>query len=212
MATQATLTEPASLVPEPLTPGPLVVYLGDMLRKITDSEFFGFCQLNRRLRIERTSNGEIVIMPPAGSDSGRTNFTLTVLFGNWVAEDGTGIGFNSSTGFTLPNGAVRSPDAAWVERARWDALTRDQRQEFAPLCPDFVVELRSPADSLRTLQAKMREYIDNGARLGWLIDPIEKKVHVYRPAAETACLDKPETISGEPVLPGFVLELDRLWG
>jgi Uma2 family endonuclease len=206
MATQVPLTEPESLAPEPL-----VVYLGDMLRKITEGEFFRFCQLNRKLRIERTSDGEIIIMPPAGSDSGRTNFTLTVLFGNWVAEDGTGIGFDSSTGFTLPNGAVRSPDAAWVKRARWDALTKEQRKEFAPLCPDFVVELRSPTDSLHTLRAKMREYIDNGARLGWLIDPVDRKVYVFSPTAEVACLENPKTVSGDPVLPGFVLELQRLW-
>jgi Uma2 family endonuclease len=212
MATQVTLTEPESLAPEPLTPEPLVVYLGDLLRKITDSEFFRFCQLNRKLRIERTSNGEIIVMPPAGGDSGRTNFTLAVLLGNWVAEDGTGIGFDSSTGFTLPNGAVRSPDAAWVKRDRWETLLQEQREEFPPLCPDFVAEIRSRTDSLRTLQAKMREYIANGARLGWLIDPIDKKVYVFSPTDEVTCLENPKTVSGDPVLPGFVLELERLWG
>jgi Uma2 family endonuclease len=207
MATQATLTEPDSLVPDSL-----VVHFGDMLRNITDEEFFKFCHLNRDLRIERTSDGEILIMPPTSSDAGRTNFSLIGLFFAWVDADGTGVGFDSSTGFTLPNGAVRSPDAAWVKRARWDALTKEQRKEFSPLCPDFVVELRSPTDSLRTLRAKMREYIDNGARLGWLIDPIDKKVYVYSPAAEVTCLENPKTILGDPVLPGFVLELGRLWG
>jgi Uma2 family endonuclease len=206
MATQVTLTEPESLVPDSL-----VVHFGDMLRNITDDEFFRFCQLNRDLRIERTSDGEILIMPPTGGDTGRTNSALNGLLYSWAQRDGTGITFDSSTGFTLANRAKRSPDAAWVKRSRWDALTKQQRQEFPPLCPDFVVELRSPTDSLRTLQAKLREYIANGALLGWLIDPIEKKVYVYRPSAEVTCLDDPKTVSGDPVLPRFVLDLQRLW-
>ena len=207
MATQVTLTEPESLVPDSL-----VVHFGDMLRNITEGEFFQFCQLNQDLRIERTSDGEILIMPPTGGDTGRRNSALTRRLDSWAEEDGTGISFDSSTGFTLPNGATRSPDAAWVKRSRWKALTKQQREEFPPLCPDFVAEIRSPTDSLRTLQAKMREYVANGALLGWLIDPIEKKVYIYRPSAEVTCLDDPKTVSGDPVLAGFVLDLERLWG
>jgi Uma2 family endonuclease len=197
----------------PLTAAePLVFHFGDTLRNLTDHEFHEFCRLNPDFRIERTSDGDVVIMPPTGGDAGRTNFELTGLFRTWVKEDGTGIGFDSSTGFTLPNRAKRSPDLAWVKRARWEALTKQQREEFPPLCPDFVVELRSRTDSLDSLKAKMQEYIANGALLGWLIDPIEKRVYVYRPAAEAACLDNPETISGEPVLPGFVMALEEVWG
>jgi Uma2 family endonuclease len=128
-----------------------------------------------------------------------------------VETNGTGVGFDSSTGFTLPNGAKRSPDLAWVKRERWEALSVEQRRQFPPLCPDFVVELRSPSDALATVQAKLQEYLDNGAHLGWLIDPREKKVYIYRPQTPVACVDDPQTVSGEPVLPGFVLELKRVW-
>ena len=195
----------------PAEPQAVILHFGPVLKKLTDREFLEFCQLNRDLRIERTSDGDLVIMPPTGGSSGRRSFTLAGLFFAWVEADGTGIGFDSSTGFTLPNGAMRSPDAAWVKRSRWEALTQEQRREFPPLCPDFVVELRSPTDALRTLKAKMREYVANGALLGWLIDPIEKKVYVYRPSAEVICLDNPKTISGDPVLPRLVLDLQRLW-
>jgi Uma2 family endonuclease len=189
---------------------PLVLRLAPVI-EMSDRQFFELCQLNRDLRIERTSQGDLVIMPPTGGETGRMNFELTGLFSHWVHADGTGVGFDSSTGFALPNGAKRSPDLAWVKRSRWEALTQEQREEFPPLCPDFVLELRSPSDALATVQAKMREYLDNGAQLGWLIDPIEKKVYVYRPGAPVECLDNPQTISGDPVLPGFVLELGKVW-
>ena len=189
---------------------PLVLHLAPVI-EMSDQQFFEFCQLNRDLRIERTSQGDLVIMPPTGSETGRINFKLTQLFGQWVDADGTGVGFDSSTGFTLPNGATRSPDLAWVKRSRWEALTRQQREGFAPLCPDFVLELRSPSDALEDAQAKMQEYLDNGAQLGWLIDPVEKKVYVYRPQAPVECLDNPQTVSGDPVLPGFVLEVGKVW-
>jgi Uma2 family endonuclease len=178
---------------------------------MSDEQFFDLCQLNRDLRLERTSQGDLVIMPPTGGETGRMNFDLTGVFSLWVHADGSGVGFDSSTGFTLPNGAKRSPDLAWVRRSRWEALTPQQREQFPPLCPDFVLELRSPSDALATMQAKMQEYLDNGAHLGWLIDPIEKKVYTYRPQAAVECLDNPQTISGDPVLPGFVLELGRVW-
>jgi Uma2 family endonuclease len=189
---------------------PLILRFAPVI-EMTDQQFFELCQLNRDLRIEQTSQGDLVIMPPTGGETGRMNFEVTGLFGQWVHTDGTGVGFDSSTGFTLPNGAKRSPDLAWVKRSRWEALTPQQRRQFPPLCPDFVLELRSPTDALATVQAKMQEYLDNGAQFGWLIDPIEKKVYVYRPQAPVECLDNPQTISGDPVLPGFVLELGRVW-
>ncbi len=190
---------------------PVVLQLGPVWQKMSDHEFFEFCQLNRDLRIERTSEGELVIMPPTGGTTGRINHSLAMLFGVWAEADGSGVGFDSSTEFTLPNSAKRSPDLAWVRRERWDALTPQEQDEFPPLCPDFVVELRSPTDRIRVLQAKMEEYIANGATLGWLIDPVEKKVYIYRPSAEVSCLENPATVSGEPLLPGFVLDLNRLW-
>ena len=189
---------------------PLVLRLAPVI-DMSEQQFFAFCQLNRDLRIERTCQGDLVIMPPTGSETGNINFKLTGAFCTWVDADGTGIGFDSSAGFTLPNGAKRSPDVAWVTRARWEALSQQQREEFAPLCPDFVLELRSPSDALAYVQAKMREYLDNGAQLGWLIDPIEKKVYIYRPQAAVECLDNPQTVSGDPVLPGFVLDVRKLW-
>jgi Uma2 family endonuclease len=192
-------------------PRPLVLHLGPLLRRMSDREFYDFCRSHPDLRIERSSEGDLIVMPPAGGGSGARNFSLAVAFGQWVDADGTGIGFDSSTGFILPNGAERSPDLAWVRRSRWDALTEDEKERFPPLCPDFVAELRSRSDALAALQAKLQEYIDNGARLGWLIDPLERKVYVYRPQAQAQCLEDPGTISGDPVLPGFVLDLSRLW-
>jgi Uma2 family endonuclease len=178
---------------------------------MTDEELFEFCQLNAEWRIERTAEGELILMPPAGSESGRRNFSLTGLFAAWVEADGTGVGFDSSAGFTLPNGAVRSPDLAWIRRERWEALTEAERRRFAPICPDFVVELRSPSDSLADLKEKMEEYVTNGAQLGWLIDPEERKVYVYLPDVEPVCLEDPKQVAGDPLLPGFVLELNRIW-
>jgi len=189
----------------------LVLHFGPILQRMSDHEFFEFCQLNPDWRMELTSEGDLVIMPPTGGMTGYRNFTLIVLFGQWVAADGTGVGFDSSTGFTLPNGAKRSPDLAWVRRSRWEALTAEEREEFPPLCPDFVVELRSPSDHLPPLQAKMQEYIANGAELGWLIDPFEKNVYIYRPHAQVSCLENPVSVSGEPVLPGFSLDVQRVW-
>lgn len=191
---------------------PLILHLGPVLQKISDREFFEFCQLNPNWRIERTSAGDLVIIPPTGGWTGRRNFTLIGLFSRWVETDGTGIGFDSSTGFTLPNGAKRSPDLAWVKRARWEALSEADKEAFPPLCPDFVVELRSRSNDLTTLQAKMEEYIANGAQLGWLIDPQAQTVYVYHPHAEVCCLEHPRTVSGDPVLPGFILDVQRLWG
>jgi Uma2 family endonuclease len=178
---------------------------------ITDDALFEFCRINRDLRIERTKEGELLIMSPTGGETGRRNFTLIGIFAAWSARNGTGVGFDSSTGFLLPNGAERSPDLAWVHGHRWHKLTPDQRGRFVPLCPDFVVELRSPSDDLAELQAKMQEYRDNGAALGWLIDPEQRCVFVYRRGAPVERADAPVRLSGEPTLPGFALDLTAIW-
>ena len=198
-------------VPEQAAPDQLILHLGSVAQRMSDDEFFEFCQRHPDLRIERTSEGDLIVTPPTGGETGRSNFNLTGYFGNWVQAEGSGVGFDSSTEFKLPNGANRSPDVAWIKNERWEALTADERKKFPPLCPDFVIELRSDTDRLATLQAKMQEYIDNGALLGWLIDPLQKKVWVYRPNTAAECLENPATVSGDPVLPGFVLPLDKIW-
>lgn len=179
--------------------------------EMTDDQFFEFCQINRDWRIERTAQGDLVIMPPTRAETDERNFNLIVQLGNWVQRDDTGVGFGSSGGFTLPNGAVKSPDAAWIERSRWEAIPLEQRKKFAPICPDFVIELRSETDSLKRLQEKMQEYIDNGTSLGWLIDRAQRKVYVYRPSTAIEELDNPSMVIGDPLLAGFVLDLSRIW-
>lgn len=190
---------------------PLVLQMGPVLGRLSESEFFDFCQLNRELRIERSHDGELIIMPPASSDSGRRNLSLAAQLWIWSQRDGTGESFDSSAGFRLPNGATRSPDAAWIKRERWDALTADEQEEFAPLAPDFVAELRSKTDSLRGLRAKMREYIENGVRLAWLIDPTRQRVEVFRPGRQPEPIDHPTQLIADPELPGFVLDLRQVW-
>ncbi len=189
---------------------PLTVNL-PMPIEMTMAEFYEFCQANRDLRIERSANGEVIIMPPAFSDTGNRNFNLTVQVGVWAEQDGTGLGFDSSSGFTLPNGATRSPDAAWIRLERWNALTEDEKASFAPICPDFVVELKSSSDTLSGLQAKMEEYMANGALLGFLIDRKQRHVHVYRPGQAPKILENPDRVSGDPELPGFQLQMARIW-
>ncbi|MBI3796237.1 MAG: Uma2 family endonuclease [Deltaproteobacteria bacterium] len=179
--------------------------------RLTKEQFALLCQENRERRFELTAQQELVIMAPAGSETGLRNSRLAVRFGTWAEADGTGLAFDSSAGFTLPNGAIRSPDASWIRQERWNALTKAQRMGFAPICPDFVVELRSPTDRLADLQDKMQEYIDNGAHIGWLIDPTDKRVYVYRPAQPIEVLDNPATLNGAPTLPGFVLPVRELW-
>ncbi|MEH2284600.1 MAG: Uma2 family endonuclease [Nostoc sp.] len=177
---------------------------------LTDEQFFQMCQKNRDYRFERTASGELLIMPPTGSDTGNRNFDMVVELGIWNKQTKLGKGFDSSTGFTLPNGAERSPDASWVKIERWNALTPEQQEKFAPICPDFVVELRSRTDSLKELQEKMQEYIENGIQLGWLIDRKNKRVEIYRPGKDVEILDNPASLSGENVLPGFVLDLQEI--
>ena len=177
----------------------------------TDEQFYLLCRDNPDLRFELTAQKELIVMPPTGAKTGWRNSKLTQRLANWAEEDGTGLTFDSSTGFTLPNGAKRSPDAAWVSRERWEALTEEEQDGFAPLCPDFVIELRSPWDNLSTLQGKMVEYLDNGAQLGWLMDPGLRRVYIYRPAQPVQRLEDADSIPGEPVLPGFVLNLADIW-
>jgi Uma2 family endonuclease len=177
--------------------------------ELTDEQFFQLCVNNRDLRLEQTAEGELIIMPPTGWKSGNRNSRLTQRLGNWTDADGTGLAFDSSTGYILPNGAKRSPDASWVSRERLEALNPDPTR-FLPMAPDFAVELRSANDELRTLQQKMQEYIDNGVRLGWLLDPQNQRVEIYRPGQDVEVLQSPTSLSGEDVLPGFMLDLTQI--
>ena len=178
---------------------------------MTDEQFFEFCQMNRDLRIERNQYGEISIMPPTGSETGNRNFNIAGQLWVWSEKDGTGICFDSSTGFKLSTGAERSPDASWMKLERWNLLSEEEQQGFAPICPDFVIELRSKSDTLKPLQEKMEEYMrESGILLGWLIDRKNKRVYVYRPQS-VECLENPDSVSGEDVLPGFVLNMSKVW-
>lgn len=184
----------------------------DLTLKVSHEEFVKLAEANRELRLERTAQGELIVNPPTGWQTGKRNMGISGELYLWWRNAGKpGEVFDSSTGFTLPNGADRSPDASWVSQSRWDALSDEQKQTFANVCPDFVVELRSRSDSLKTLQEKMQEYRDNGARLGWLIDPKNRRVEIYRQGQEVEVISQPETLSGEDVLPGFVLQLDLIW-
>ena len=190
---------------------PIVLQMPPELQ-MTDEQFFEFCQINRDLRIERNKLGEISIMPPTGSETGNRNFNIALQLGIWAEQDSTGICFDSSTGFKLSTGAERSPDASWIKLDRWNTLSPQQQQLFAPICPDFVVELRSSSDNLKPLQEKMVEYMQEpGIQLGWLIDRKHRKVYIYRPGLEVECLDNPATVNGEGVMPGFVLNMSKIW-
>lgn len=190
---------------------PLVVQFPPSMQ-MTDEQFFEFCQVNRDLRIERNQFGEISIMSPTGSETGNRDARITQQLMNWADEDQTGIAFSSSTGFKLSTGAERSPDASWIQLSRWNTLSPEQQQRFAPICPDFVVELRSPSDNLQRLKEKMEEYMrEPGIQLGFLIDRKHRRVYIYRPGIPEECLENPATVSGEPVLPGFVLNMSKVW-
>ncbi len=188
----------------------LTVNLNSVI-KLTDEQFFQLCQVNENLRFERTARGELIIMPPTGGETSNRNGRLNQQLFNWADVNGTGIAFDSSGGFKLPNGADRSPDAAWVKQKRWDILTPEQKEKFIPLCPDFVIELLSLSDSLKVIQEKMQEYRDNGTRLGWLINRKSRQVEIYRLNQEVEVIKSPATLSGENVLPGFVLNLESIW-
>lgn len=178
---------------------------------VTHEEFVQLAIANRDLQLERNATGELIVMPPTGSETGNRNLDMEGQLWLWNRQTKLGKAFNSSSGFHLPNGSDRSPDAAWVRQDRWDALTPEQRKGFAPICPDFVLELRSETDSMEKLRAKMREYMENNARLGWLIDRKNKKVEIYRQGQDVEVLDCPTTLSGEDVLPGFILDLTEVW-
>jgi Uma2 family endonuclease len=179
--------------------------------EMSDQQFFDFCRQNPDLQIERTAEGVIEIMAPAGGGSSNRNAIVTYQLTGWSLRDGTGAVFDSSGGFILPNGATRAPDAAWVRKSRLQTLTAEQKERFLPLCPDFVIEIRSPTDSLAATRAKMEEYIANGALLGWLIDVPGRQAWIFRPDAAAGHLDRPASLSGEPILPGFVLDLAPIW-
>jgi Uma2 family endonuclease len=189
---------------------PLTVNLPAMTQ-MTLAQFYEFCQANQELRIERTATGEVIIMPPTFSDTGNRNGKAFQQLANWADQDGTGETFDSSSGFTLPNGAIRSPDVSWIKLERWNALTEEEKASFAPICPDFVIELRSSSDTLTSLQEKMSEYIANGAKLGWLIDRKNRTVHIYRPHQEPEILANPEIVNADPELPGFMLRMAKIW-
>jgi Uma2 family endonuclease len=179
--------------------------------ELTDEQFYQLCSSNPDVRFERNATGELIIMPPVGGESSNRNALLTAQVWVWNEQCKLGISFDSSCGFKLPNGAERSPDASWVKLSRWNALTSEQQTRFLPLSPDFVIELLSPSDSLRVTQKKMEEYKSNGVHLGWLINRKLRQVEIYRVGKEVEVLDNPSSLSGEDVLPGFVLNLDAIW-
>jgi Uma2 family endonuclease len=174
---------------------------------ISDEQFYQLCTQNPETQFERNCDGEILIMPPTGGETGRRNTNLIVQLAIWNQQAQLGEVFDSSTGYKLPNGANRSPDVSWIQQERWDSLTSEQKEKFIPLAPDFVLELMSPTDYLVNIQAKMKEYLENKVKLGWLINPQAKQVEIYRLGQEAELLDSPRLISGEDILPGFVLDL-----
>ena len=183
----------------------------DSVIDLTDEQFFQLCRKNSDLRFERNAQGDITIMAPEGSDTGMRSAGITTDLEIWNRKIKLGVTFGSSTGFKLPNGSDRSPDASWILKERWDSLTPQQRAKFAPICPDFVIELMSPSDSLKATQAKMQEYQDNGTRLGWLINRKDREVEVYRVGKIKEVLQNPSSLSGEDVLPEFILNLVEIW-
>jgi Uma2 family endonuclease len=179
--------------------------------KLTDEIFAQICRRNPNLRLERSAQGELIAMPPTGSESGRQSLGLSAQLWVWNQQTNLGVAFDSSTGFKLPNGAIRSPDAAWVKKERWQSLSPEQKRKFAPICPDFVIELRSPTHELETRQQKLQEYIDNGTQLGWLVEPESRQVGIYRCQGQVEICDRPEKLSGEPILSNFEMDLQLVW-
>ncbi|NJL38188.1 MAG: Uma2 family endonuclease [Leptolyngbyaceae cyanobacterium SM1_4_3] len=183
----------------------------DSIVRLTDEQFYQLCQDNPELKLERAATGELIVISPTGGETGKQNSDLLIDLGVWNRRTKLGVVFDSSTRFKLPNGGDRSPDVAWIPQAKWDALTPARRKRFLPLCPDFLIELLSPSDSWEAGEAKMREYQDNGNRLGWLIDPESRKVAIYRLGQAVEVLESPASLSGKDVLPGFVLNLQTIW-
>ncbi|TLU98990.1 Uma2 family endonuclease [Dyadobacter luticola] len=187
---------------------PVTLKMGDLM---SEDEFFQFCQMNDTLEFERDSHGNIILMSPTGSFTGGFSSKVLIELGIWNKENHLGVVFDSSTGFTLPNGAVRSPDISWIKEGRWEALTEEEQEKFAPICPDFVIEIRSKSDELNYLLDKMNEYVANGAKLGWLIDRFDKKVYVFEPGQSIVIYDNLDILlPGEPILPGFTLDLGSI--
>ncbi len=185
--------------------------LSQFWHEVSEAELVEFCERNPDMRIEMDKDGGIEIMPPTFSETGRKNFELAGIFWAWAKKNERGVAFDSSTGFTLPNGARRSPDLAWVKKEKWDALSVEEKRRFARLVPDFVVELRSESDLLNKVQKKMREYIENGTLLGWLIDPLERRVYIYRAEREVEVLENPKQVFGESPVDGFILDLKDIF-
>jgi Uma2 family endonuclease len=181
------------------------------LHSVTHEQFEELCRDYPDLRLELTSSGELIVMPPTGLRTSNRNSSLTSQLHLWAEKDGTGIGFGVDAGYTLPNGAIRGPDASWMTRVKWESLGEFEQDRFGHICPDFAVELRSPSDSLPTLLNKMEEYIANGATLGWLIDPQKRRVYIFRAGEELVVLENPTVVSGEPLLHGFELQMDEIW-
>ncbi|MGB7415773.1 MAG: Uma2 family endonuclease [Thermosynechococcaceae cyanobacterium] len=181
--------------------------LKPLASELTHEQFYELCMANKEIAMERSAIGELIIMPPVGGESGEKEADFIIDLGIWNRQTKLGKVFSSSTVFKLPRGGDRSPDAAWVKLEHWNRLTQEQQKKFPPLCPDFVIELRSESDRLKPLQAKMQEYLDSGLRLGWLINPQDQTVEIYRPAKAVEVIEYPATLSGEDVLPGFILDL-----
>lgn len=187
------------------------IELEDDAPRMTADEFWEFCQANPEFRSELTKDGELNLMPPTGFETSNRNAEITTQLRVWAKKQKIGIATESNAGFILPNGATYAPDAAWTSNERLAKFTEKEKEKFLPLCPDFVIELRSSSDNLKELKAKMAEYIENGARLGWLIDPKEKRVHIYSADGEVKILENPKTISGEDILENFALDLTEIW-
>ena len=183
----------------------------DSVIDLTDEQFFQLCQKNKNLKFERNAKGDLIIMSPTGGETSNINAGLNAQLWNWNAQTKLGKIFDSSGGFKLPNGANRSPDASWIIIEKWNSLTPEQRTKFLPLCPDFLVELMSPSDSLSETQTKMKEYQENGMKLGWLINRKNRQVEIYRLGKDVEILDSPQTLSGEDILPEFVLDMSVIW-
>ena len=178
---------------------------------MSDDELMRFCTVNEMLRVEREPNGELLVMTPAGNRSSHKNAAIISALYQWAERDGRGYAFDSNTGFNLGDGSMRSPDAAWVSAARWDSLSEEDKERFSPICPEFVIELRSAADRLAPLEVKMEQWMANSVELAWMIDPQRKVVAIYRPGAETEILTEPAAVAGGGPVAGFELTMDRIW-
>jgi Uma2 family endonuclease len=189
---------------------PLPLYLR-LDAPISDEDFLRFCAANEPMRFEREPNGEILVTTPSGSRTGKANAYILRVLGEWSDADGRGYCFDSSAGFNLPDGSVRSPDAAWIQASRWDALSNEEKDRFSPIAPDFIIELRSPTDKLPSLRAKMDKWIANGVQVAWLVDPIEREISVYHPGLETERHYQPSSVQGRGIIAGFELVCARVW-